>query len=311
MKFRFCLVGFGRWGTVYFNTIKKLNYCVVDCMVINGPHAKKYDNLDVPFLYNINEVISKREVDAFIIASPPSTHFELAKICLNNGYPVLVEKPFTESYIQACELSEVAKNNNKLCMASYQHLYAKKYLVLKDFTESEAANFYSEGLSNGPFRDNVSVFRDWGSHELAIALDLFNEFPLKYKVKKISGIAEISEKCIYSMELQFSLNRKYITLFGNISDVKRRNLFATNKKTGWVFINSLDEGGATVMMDGSLVNPNSIFTSESMPVELMLHKFIEKCKSKESVSENLILPLKVAYLLDKIESELFEENVNV
>ena len=67
-------------------------------------------------------------------------HSQLAKICLNNGYPVLVEKPFTESYIQACELSVVAKNNNKLCMASYQLLYAKKYLVLKDFTKSEADN---------------------------------------------------------------------------------------------------------------------------------------------------------------------------
>ena len=40
--FRFCLVGFGRWGKVYFETINRLGFCTLDCIVLNM--QKEQDN---------------------------------------------------------------------------------------------------------------------------------------------------------------------------------------------------------------------------------------------------------------------------
>lgn len=55
-------------------------------------------------------------VDAFYLATPPSTHREIALPCLNAGKPVLVEKPFAQNATQAREIVEAAKAQSVFCM---------------------------------------------------------------------------------------------------------------------------------------------------------------------------------------------------
>ena len=47
---------------------------------------------------NHNDMLSKSDVEAVIIATPTSTHTEIAIDCLNAGKDVLVEKPLARSY---------------------------------------------------------------------------------------------------------------------------------------------------------------------------------------------------------------------
>ena len=58
------------------------------------------------------------------------------------------------------------------------------------------------------------------------------------------------------------------------------------------------------MVNGTIIDLKSAFTSELMPVELMLEEFIKKSKMKECQSLNFNVPLNVVHLLDKIEFEL-------
>ena len=307
--FRFCLVGFGRWGKVYFETIKRVNFCTLDCIVLKGVNPRHEQASDAPTFHCIEDVIDKRDVDGFIIATPPDSHLHLARICLSHKYPVLVEKPFTTNFGQASQLIEIAKESQTMCMVGYQHLFAESYLQLKKLVDFSACNseIYSESLSNGPFRVNVSVFRDWGSHEFSIALDLFNEIPKSYAVKKIVGSKEGDSRGVYLMELHFSLGRKYTTIFGNISEVKRRNLIATFPD-GWACLNGLDQGGCVVMKNGSLFNPETIVSTGAMPLDLMLNQFVEKSKIKPIDLESLNVASEIVLLIDKIEVELKLEN---
>ena len=310
--FRFCLVGFGRWGKVYFETIKRLNFCTLDCIVLKGLNTRHDLAGDIPTFHQIEDVIGKRDVDGFIIATPPEAHLHLANICLSHRYPVLVEKPFTKNFDQARQLVEIAKDRNTMCMVGYQHLFADNYLQLKKVANFSACDVevYSEGLSNGPFRSNVSVFRDWGSHEFAIAIDLFNEIPMSYAVKKIVGRKEVDSRGVYLMELHFSLGRKYTSIFGNISDVKRRNLMAAYPG-GWASLNGLDQGGCVVMKNSSLFKPESIVSTGSIPLDLMLNQFVVESKTEEIDFTSLDVALEIVSLIDKIEGELKLENSNV
>ena len=54
--------------------------------------------------------------DALNIVTPTTTHFELAKLLLQQGKHVLVEKPMTDSSEQAAELCELAQQS--ICAAS-------------------------------------------------------------------------------------------------------------------------------------------------------------------------------------------------
>ena len=51
------------------------------------------------------------KVDGVIIATPPTSHFPIAKWCLENGKHVLCEKPLTESIDEARELVSLAEKN--------------------------------------------------------------------------------------------------------------------------------------------------------------------------------------------------------
>ena len=310
--FRFCLVGFGRWGKVYFETINRLGFCTIDCIVLNETNPSTEQEIGVPIFRHIENALGSRQVDGFIIATPPATHLNLAKICLSRKLPVLVEKPYTMNFEQASQLTNIAIENNVMCMVGYQHLFADNYLTLKKLVDFNSSHLevYSEGLSYGPFRSNVSVFRDWGSHEFSIAIDLFNEMPMSYALKKIVGEKENASKGVYLMELFFSSDRKYTSIFGNISEFKRRTLM-TNYPGGWAYLNGLDQGGCVVMKNGYIDKPESILTTAAMPLDLMLSQFVTQSKSVDFDFKSLNIALEIVSLIDKIESELIMENENV
>jgi len=310
--FRFCLVGFGRWGKVYYETIKRLDFCIVDCIVINKTIPSEEQDIGVPIFHHIEDVMDSRQVDGFIIATPPVTHLNLAEICLLRKLPVLVEKPYTMNFAQASQLTNTAIENNTMCMVGYQHLFADNYNTLKRLVDFSSGHLeiYSEGLSNGPFRTNVSVFRDWGSHEFSMAIDLFNEIPVSCTLKKIDGEKGDMAKGVFLMELLFSFNRKYTSVFGNISEVKRRTLMATYPG-GWAYLNGLDQGGCVVMKGGSIVNPNSILSIGAKPLDLMLSQFVRHSKSDSKDFKNLNNALQIVSLIDEIENKFTMENANV
>ncbi len=58
--------------------------------------------------------------DALNIATPTTTHFELAKSLLAQGKHVLVEKPMTDDTAEAAELVQLAQQNN--CMLQVGHV---------------------------------------------------------------------------------------------------------------------------------------------------------------------------------------------
>ena len=310
--FRFCLVGFGRWGKVYYETINRLDFCALDCIVLNEASPRVDQEIGVPIFYRLEDVIGSRRVDGFIIATPPATHLNLAKICLLSRLPVLVEKPYTMNFAQASQLTNIAIENKTMIMVGYQHLFANNYITLKKLVDFNSSHLevYSEGLSNGPFRSNVSVFRDWGSHEFSMAIDLFNEKPVSYALKMILGEKEDAAKGVYLMELQFTLDRKYTSLFGNISEVKRRTLMATYPG-GWAYLNGLDQGGCVVMKNGSIVEPKSILSAGVKPLDLMLSQFVTHAKSEVLNFKKLNDTLAIVLLIDEIENKFILENANV
>ena len=57
------------------------------------------------------ELVDRLRPDVVHITTPPESHFELAKFCIEQGCHVYVEKPFTIDSEQALRLIELANNN--------------------------------------------------------------------------------------------------------------------------------------------------------------------------------------------------------
>lgn len=76
--------------------------------------AKEYG---IPKAYgSYEELVCDSDIDAVYVASPHSEHATHAKLALNAGKPVLVEKAFTKTADEASEIIALAKSKNLLLM---------------------------------------------------------------------------------------------------------------------------------------------------------------------------------------------------
>ncbi|MDR0950992.1 MAG: Gfo/Idh/MocA family oxidoreductase [Candidatus Ancillula sp.] len=80
------------------------------------------------------ELIADPDVDVIYVASPHSEHYKHAKMCLEGGKPVLVEKAFTRNQKEAREVFELAKSKNLFCMEAVwtrflPHIKAVKKII--------------------------------------------------------------------------------------------------------------------------------------------------------------------------------------
>jgi len=79
------------------------------------------------------------EVDAFYLATPPSTHRDLALHCLNAGKPVLVEKPFAQDAAAARDIVQAARARSVFCMEAMWTRFLPLVRRVKRMIEEGAA----------------------------------------------------------------------------------------------------------------------------------------------------------------------------
>src|SRR5689334_8453144 len=115
---RIALIGTGKWGINYLNTIEKMNNCKITHIVsLSSKSLSRFSNL-YHKTTNYLDLLSESEIDGVIIASPGSTHYKIVNDLINK-YPLLVEKPLTLSLKNALQIN---KNGNQL-MVGHVYLY--------------------------------------------------------------------------------------------------------------------------------------------------------------------------------------------
>ena len=296
---RLCMVGCGRWGRAYLKTIESIESISVDWIVVRKTIPKMQESYF--FSYDLDELLELEFFDGVVIASPPDTHFNLAKICIKHKVPVLVEKPFTQSYEQSNYLKEEFDKEGLICMVGYQHLFSEKYRLLKKQASiiGKIKTVYSIAVSDGPYRENVPVVRDWGSHEIATALDLFNEFPISISINKVKKSYTNRYKGLYYLEMYFSKQRKYNSFFGNQSIAKKKQLIL-EFDNGFIYQDNLDQIGNIIISQNKFLNLNEVNNKYNMPLESLVKEF--KLNVKNNIRSPILnLSVNVNKVLDEIE----------
>ena len=65
------------------------------------------------------KIRTSERLDLVTVATPNSTHFEITKSFLSEGFNVLCEKPLTMTVTEAQELVKLAKAKGKICAVNY------------------------------------------------------------------------------------------------------------------------------------------------------------------------------------------------
>ena len=144
-------------------------------------HFKKvYTN--IKFFKTVEDsLIDLGEFDAFIVATPASTHFKIAKILIENNKHVLVEKPFTLNSYDAKILDDLASEKNITLMVGHVFLFHPAFIKIKQLIENGTLGkiqyLYSNRLNLGTIRFEEDVFWSFAPHDIALFQWLIGTFP--------------------------------------------------------------------------------------------------------------------------------------
>jgi len=118
------------------------------------------------------EVINRSDVHIIVIATPVSSHHEIAKAALLAGKHCFIEKPMTASSAEAEELIVLAEEKKLKLFVDHTFIYTGAVRKMKEIITSgrlgDIYYFDSVRINLGLFQHDVNVIWDLAPHDLSI-----------------------------------------------------------------------------------------------------------------------------------------------
>lgn len=180
------VVGCGYWGVNYIRVFSELadTKLVIACDCSETRLRIVRDRYPlVTTTAEWREVLENRWVDAVVLATPASAHYEVAKAALLAGKHVLAEKPLTTEVAHAEELTQLAAERGLVLLVGHTFLYNSGIRKLKQLMQG--ADFgrtyylHATRTNMGPVRKDVNALWDLGAHDIAIFNYLLEASPLR------------------------------------------------------------------------------------------------------------------------------------
>jgi predicted dehydrogenase len=185
------VIGYGYWGPNIARAVVE-----VDAMALRGIADFSVSALEragrrhptARLLTDWRELIADPAIDAVVVATPVSTHFDIALAALKAGKHVLVEKPMTDSVFKASLLVEEAARRSLTLMVDHTFIYTGAvrsiHGLIEDGKVGDIYYYDSIRVNLGLFQKDVNVIWDLAAHDFAIL-----DFLVKSKPVAISASA--------------------------------------------------------------------------------------------------------------------------
>lgn len=202
------VIGYGYWGPNIVRNFMEVPGATV--AVVSDVSSERLDQVrlrypSVKVTTDVRELFTDPEIDAIIVVTPVSTHFELAVEALRAGKHVLVEKPLAATSEQALTLIEEAQRRNLVLMVDHTFVYTGAVRKIREIVASNTLGdiyyYDSVRVNLGLFQSDVNVIWDLAVHDLSI-MDYV--LPIKPIAVSATGISHIPGK---------PENVAYMTLF--------------------------------------------------------------------------------------------------
>ncbi|OKH53121.1 oxidoreductase [Calothrix sp. HK-06] len=169
------VIGYGYWGPNLVRNFSEIPGATVKTVSDFKPEllAKvqaRYPKINLTT--DCRDIFTDPNIDAVAIATPVSTHFDLALAALQAGKHVLVEKPMTVSSEQAMRLIDEAKKRNLVLMVDHTFVYTSAVRKMRDLVVTKTLGdiyyYDSVRVNLGLFQHDVNVIWDLAVHDLSI-----------------------------------------------------------------------------------------------------------------------------------------------
>ena len=182
------VIGAGHLGKIHLNILNNSDFELVGFYDTDVFNSEKLSQEKGYFFFKELHLLIEK-IDAAVIVSPTTTHFEIAKECIDKGKHIFVEKPLTKDSNEAILIETMAKEKGIIGQVGFVERYNEAFISCREFIKNPKF-IESHRLSDfNPRGTDVSVIMDLMIHDIDIILSIN-----KSNVKKIdaSGVSIIS-----------------------------------------------------------------------------------------------------------------------
>jgi len=182
-KIRTAVVGAGKMGGIHTKVYSKLDNC--ELIGVVDPNLEAAEKIASE--YGVKAYASAEEliglVDAVTISAPTVYHHELAKLFIENGVAVMIEKPLAASVEEGRDIVDLAKKHDVVVAVGHSERCNPVSQAMKRL-DIEPKFIEANRISPYPFRStDIGVVLDVMIHDIDIVLSLAGS-----KIKKVDAV---------------------------------------------------------------------------------------------------------------------------
>src|SRR5579863_3319421 len=126
------LVGFGLAGRVFHApVIRAVEGLRLKAIVQRSGDSAREVYPDVQVVRDLGTLLADDAIRLVVIATPNTSHFELARECLLEGRDVVVDKPFTPTTQEAEELARIAAAEGRILAVHHNRRWDGDFLTVR------------------------------------------------------------------------------------------------------------------------------------------------------------------------------------
>src|SRR5262245_461951 len=176
------VVGVGDWGRNVARNFHELGALGAVCDADARAEARcRADYPGIRFHRDYRDVLDDPLLAAVALATPATTHHEMARAALDAGKDVLVEKPLAVEVAHGEELVELAAAKGRILMVGHILRYHPAIITLQRLIRDGALGrihyVYSNRLNIGKIRTEENILWSFAPHDISVMLALLEETP--------------------------------------------------------------------------------------------------------------------------------------
>jgi predicted dehydrogenase len=177
------VVGCGYWGMNYVRIFNELVDSRVVAVCDQSAERLKEVSRRFPGVYlttQVDDAASQPGVDAVVVCTEATTHFNVTRRLLLAGKHILVEKPLTTIAADSEKLIGLAESNSAILMVGHTFLFNTGIRKVKEYVQQDGGRvyyLYARRTNLGPIRRDVNALWDLAPHDIAIFNYLLDSTP--------------------------------------------------------------------------------------------------------------------------------------
>ncbi len=289
------VIGTGAMGFNHARVCAEIDSLVGVCDLDEESAKRVGEEFGVPWYTEFSKALIESDAEGAIIATPTSSHEQIASKAMELGIDVLVEKPIAGNLDEVDRMMKLARKMGVVLAVGHVERYnpvigyAKERIISGEWGDTVAIS--SRRVSNLPTRiRDVGVILDLGIHDIDNAIHLMGSKPISVFARG-GRINEIKFEDHATLAIGFENGRNAIVEVNWITPMKVRKLAITCEKSfiELDYINQQVKISSSIFLEGGVGFPAGIEFDEKLipmarqePLKLEILSFIDAMNGENS-----------------------------